>query len=62
MPRTKIRFVLFLMLVCWLAAAVPASAQHFQEIPDRLLSQIAAGRTEVWGLYDSQIYRFNPGT
>jgi hypothetical protein len=62
MSRTNIRFVLFLMLICWLAAAVPASAQHFREIPNRPLSQIAAGRTEVWGLDDSQIYRFNPST
>jgi Tectonin domain len=50
------------MLVCLTAAAVPASAQHFKQITGTPLSQIAAGRKEVWGLYNSGIYRFNPNT
>jgi Tectonin domain len=62
MFRTKIRFVLYLMLICLTASVVPASAQHFKQITGTPLSQIAAGRKEVWGLYNSQIYRFNPNT
>ncbi len=60
--RTNVRFVLCLTLICWIAAVVPAAAQHFQQIPTSL-SQIAAGRNEVWGLHfpGGQIYRLIPG-
>ena len=63
MPRTNVRFVLCLMLICWTAAVVPASAQHFQQMSGSL-SQIAAGHSEVWGLKfpGGQIYRFSPST
>jgi hypothetical protein len=62
MSRINVRFVLCLTLICWTAAAVvPASAQHFQQIPGSL-TQIAAGQSEVWGLNGSQIYRFTSGT
>jgi hypothetical protein len=49
------------MLICWTAAVVPASAQHFKQI-DGSLTQIAVGRAEVWGLNGSKIYRFDAGT
>jgi Tectonin domain len=62
MSRTNVRFAICLMLICLTAAVVPASAQHFKQITGTPLSQIAAGRKEVWGLYNSQIYRFNPNT
>jgi len=52
----------FLALICWVAVAVPASAQHFKQIAGSL-SQIAVGRTEVWGIDASNhTYRFIPGT
>jgi Tectonin domain len=63
MSLTNIRFVLCLTLICCTAAAaVPASAQHFQQIPTPL-SQISAGRKEVWGLKfpGGLIYRLVPG-
>lgn len=62
MFHTNIRFVLHLVLICLTASVVPASAQHFKQITGTPLSQIAAGRKEVWGLYNSRIYRFNPNT
>jgi hypothetical protein len=62
MSRTKLRFSLSLMLICLSAAVVPASAQHFKQITGTPLSQIAAGRKEVWGLYNSRVYRFNSNT
>jgi hypothetical protein len=61
MSRTKVRFVLCLLLICSTAAVVPASAQHFQQM-EGSLTQIAAGRVEVWGLDGAQPYRFNPNT
>jgi hypothetical protein len=60
MSRTNVRFALCLLLICS-AALVPASAQHFQQM-NGSLTQIAAGRNEVWGLNGSTIYRFHPGT
>jgi hypothetical protein len=49
-------------VLCWAAAAVPASAQHFKQIPGSLV-QVAAGRSEVWDLDPSnQVYRFNSAT
>jgi Tectonin domain len=62
MSRTNLRFVVWLTVICLAAAVVPASAQHFEQIAGTPLSQIAAGRAEVWGLYNSRIYRFNPST
>ncbi|MFZ1918507.1 MAG: tectonin domain-containing protein [Terriglobales bacterium] len=60
MSRTNARFALCLLLICS-AAAVPASAQHFQQMTGSL-TQIAAGRAEVWGLNGSQPYRFDAST
>jgi hypothetical protein len=50
-----------LMLICLTAAVVPASAQHFQQIPTSL-SRISAGYKEVWGLKfpGGLIYRLVP--
>jgi len=61
MSRTNVRFALCLTLICSIAAAVPASAQHFQQM-NGSLTQIAAGRNEVWGLNGSEVYRFNATT
>jgi hypothetical protein len=63
MSRTNVRFALCLLLICSTAAVVPASAQHFKQIPGSL-SYIAAGRNEVWGLQfpGGLIWRFNPST
>jgi hypothetical protein len=58
MSRTNARFVTCLMLICWTASLVPASAQHFKQI-DGSLTQIAVGRAEVWGLDGSETYRFD---
>jgi len=44
---------------CWAAVVVPASAQGFIEVPG-LLTQVAAGRAELWGVNSAQeVYRFN---
>jgi Tectonin domain len=49
-------------ILCWAAAILPASARHFKQIPGSL-AQIAAGRSEVWGLDPSSaVYRFSSGT
>jgi virginiamycin B lyase len=62
MSRKSVCLSVFLVLFCWAGVVVPASAQHFQQIPGSL-TQVAAGRTEVWGLNAShQVYRFIPGT
>jgi hypothetical protein len=62
MSCAKVCFALCLTLICLTAAVVPASAQHFQEIPTPL-SQISAGYKEVWGLKfpGGLIYRLVPG-
>jgi hypothetical protein len=57
MTRASVRFVLSL-LICSTAAVIPASAQHFEQM-EGTLTQVAAGRNEVWGLDGSEIYRFN---
>jgi Tectonin domain len=66
MSRTNVRFALCLTLICWIAAVVPASAQHFQQMnaSGPQLSYLAAGRNEVWGLHypGGQIYRYHPST
>jgi Tectonin domain len=61
MSRRSVCLSVFFALICWGAVAVPASAQHFQQVTGSL-TQVAAGRAEVWGLNGSQIYRFNPST
>jgi len=43
---------------CWATVVVPASAQHFEQIPG-YLTQVAAGRAEVWGVAPNGVYRFN---
>jgi hypothetical protein len=62
MSRTNIRFALCLTLIGSIAAVVPASAQHFEQMKGASLTQIAAGRNEVWGLNGSEVYRFNSST
>jgi hypothetical protein len=62
MSRKSVCLSVFLVLICWFAVVVPASAQHFQRITGSL-TQVAAGRAEVWGLNAShQVYRFIRGT
>jgi len=67
MPGTHIRFALCLMLICW-TAVIPASAQHFRQIPGTV-DYVFAGRAEVWGVQcteafciTSKVYRFNSST
>ena len=56
------RRALLAISILWCAAILPASAQHFKQIPGSL-AQIAAGRSEVWGLDPSSgVHRFNSGT
>jgi len=44
---------------CWASLTVPASAQQFESIPG-LLTQVAAGRAEVWGINSAQkVLRYN---
>jgi hypothetical protein len=44
---------------CWAAVIVPASAQEFESFSGTL-TQVAAGRAEVWGVNASQqVFRFN---
>jgi Tectonin domain len=54
------RVSLFLAsIVCWAGIVVPASAQEFAQVAGTL-TQIAAGRAEVWGLNASQqVFRYN---
>ena len=61
MCRTNVRFALCLLLICSTAAVVPLSAQHLKQMPGTL-TQIAAGRNEVWGLNGATIYRFHLST
>jgi hypothetical protein len=62
MSRKSVCLSVSLVLICWAAVVVPASAQHFQQIPGSL-TQVAVGRAGVWGLNAShQVYRFIPGT
>ena len=62
MSRTNLHFIVCLSLICLTAAVVPASAQHFEQIPSITLSEVAAGRNEVWGLQfpGGRIWRYNP--
>jgi hypothetical protein len=61
MNRRKL--LLAASISCWAAAIVPASAQQFELIPGVSLTQVAAGRAEVWGVNASQqVYRFNATT
>ena len=67
MPHTNVRFVVCVILICWTASVLPASAQHFKQIP-ATLNVISAGRAEVWGVRcaglcsDAKVYRFNSST
>ena len=61
MSRTNACFALCLLLICSTVAVVPASAQHFQLMKGSL-TQIAAGRNQVWGLNGGKIYRFHSAT
>jgi hypothetical protein len=69
MSRINARFALCLALICWTAAAVvPASAQHFQQIPGSLVN-VSAGANEVWGYMctkvfclESDVYTFDSST
>lgn len=56
MSSINVRFRTSLMLIGWIAAVVPASAQHFKQI-NGSLTQIAVGRDEVWDLNGFEIYR-----
>jgi hypothetical protein len=57
----------WLLTICfrlvWCAAlVVPVSAQHFKQVTGTL-TQVAAGRNEVFGIGTSnQVYRYNPAT
>src|SRR5277367_6427426 len=53
-------WIVLVVLVCWAALVVPASAQHFQQITGTLAS-VSAGRNEVFGV-DSHavVWRLNP--
>ena len=61
MSRKSVCFSLVLVLICGVALVVPASAQHFQHVTGSL-TQVAAGRAEIWGLNAHLPYRFNPAT
>jgi hypothetical protein len=52
MSRRTAFCTLLLLLVCWASLVVPASAQHFQQVDGPRLA-IAAGRSEVFGVDDS---------
>jgi hypothetical protein len=52
MSRKNVSFNILLVLVCWAALIVPAFAQHFQQVKGTL-SQVAAGRNEVFGIDSS---------
>lgn len=50
------------ILVCWALLAVPASAQHFEQVKGALTS-VAAGRNEVFGIDSkSAVWRYNAST
>lgn len=57
MSCTRALFGLLVLVGCT-AATLPAGAQHFK-LMSGTLTQIAVGRSEVWGLNGSEIYRFN---
>src|SRR5580698_5969623 len=59
MSRKTTCSVVLLVLVCWAALVVPASAQHFQ-IVKGTLAGVSAGRNEIFG-FDSNaaVWRFN---
>lgn len=61
MSAKSVCFSLVLVLICGVALVVPASAQHFQHVTGSL-TQVAAGRAEIWGLSAHLPYRFNPAT
>ena len=60
MSRKTARQMVVVVLVCCASLVVPASAQHFQQIPGTL-STVSAGRNEVFGVDShSVVWRLNP--
>ncbi|MGA2188223.1 MAG: tectonin domain-containing protein [Steroidobacteraceae bacterium] len=61
MSRRNVWSVL-LILIGWASLAVPASAQHFQQVNGTLTS-VSAGRNEVFGFdTHARVWRLNPKT
>ena len=62
MSRPNISRNLILSLVCSILLAIPASAQHFQQVKGTLVS-VSAGRNEVFG-FDTkgQVWRYSATT
>ena len=62
MSRLNISRNLILSLVCSILLAIPASAQHFQQVKGTLVS-VSAGRNEVFGSdTKGQVWRYNANT
>jgi hypothetical protein len=55
MSRTNFRFALGVTLIGWAAAVLPASAQHFQQVPGTM-NYVFAGANEVWGLLCTEVF------
>ena len=53
---------IWFLLACCAALVLPAAAQHFKQVTGTL-TQVAAGRNEVFGIGTAhQVYRYNPAT
>jgi hypothetical protein len=52
MSRIRVSSRVFLLLICCSLLVIPASAQHFQQVTGFTgsMTQVAAGRSEVWGI------------
>lgn len=62
MARNRTLLTIWSLLACCVAIVVPAAAQHFKLVTGSL-TQVAAGRTEVFDIAAaSQAHRYNPGT
>jgi hypothetical protein len=62
MACNRLLSTLYLLLACCAALVVPAAAQHFKQVTGTL-TQVAAGRNEVFGIGTAnQVYRYNAGT
>ena len=62
MSRKNVSCGVLFILMSWTSLVVPASAQHFEQVPGTLVS-VAAGRNEVFGLGSGgSIYRYNAST
>jgi hypothetical protein len=60
--RVFVSKTVLLILVCWALLAVPASAQHFEQVTGAL-TNVAAGRNEVFGIDSkSAVWRYNAST